>query len=181
MSPRRVLPRPQHERFRALAFFREFTPQELPRLLATGVVQAYDDGELLATEGTRKQRRLLYVVLHGRLQYVKRVRAGCADVVMTLRPGEVGGFLTFLNDGPSPVTVRSVGPTRVFEIGRRELQALGVEEPPLAVKLLRILLACTAQRVEVLLNRVAATSAWALDLERHLRALPLLPGEPEGK
>lgn len=180
MSPRRPLPRPQPDRLRQLAFFREFTPPEIRRLLAAGVVQAYDDGDLLATEGTRKQRRVLYVVLHGRLQYVKRVRAGCADVVMTIPPGEVGGFLTFLNDGPSPVSVRSVGRTRVFEIGRRELQTLGVEEPPLAVKLLRILLGCTARRVEALLDRVAATSAWALDLERHLRALPLLPGEPEG-
>jgi CRP-like cAMP-binding protein len=163
-----------------LAFFREFTPQEIRRLLAAGAVQAYDDGELLATEGTRKQRRVLYVVLQGELHYVKRIRAGCAGVVMTLRPGDVGGFLTFLNDDPSPVSVRSAGRTSVFEIGRREMQALGAEEASLAVKLLRTLLGSTARRLEVLLDRVAATSAWALDLERHLRALPLLPGEAEG-
>jgi len=180
MSPRRALPRLQPDRLRQLAFFREFTPQEIRRLLAAGAVQAYDDGELLATEGTRKQRRVLYVVLQGELHYVKRIRAGCAGVVMTLRPGDVGGFLTFLNDDPSPVSVRSAGRTSVFEIGRREMQALGAEEASLAVKLLRTLLGSTARRLEVLLDRVAATSAWALDLERHLRALPLLPGEAEG-
>ena len=179
MSPRRALPRLQPDRLRQLAFFREFTPQEIRRLLAAGAVQAYDDGELLATEGTRKQRRVLYVVLQGELHYVKRIRAGCAGVVMTLRPGDVGGFLTFLNDDPSPVSVRSAGRTSVFEIGRREMQALGAEEASLAVKLLRTLLGSTARRLEVLLDRVAATSAWALDLERHLRALPLLPGETE--
>ena len=180
MSPRRALPRLQPDRLRQLAFFREFTPQEIRRLLAAGAVQAYEDGELLATEGTRKQRRVLYVVLQGELHYVKRIRAGCAGVVMTLRPGDVGGFLTFLNDDPSPVSVRSAGRTSVFEIGRREMQALGAEEASLAVKLLRTLLGSTARRLEVLLDRVAATSAWALDLERHLRALPLLPGEAEG-
>lgn len=180
MSPRRALPRLQPDRLRQLAFFREFTPQEIRRLLASGAVQAYDDGELLATEGTRKQRRVLYVVLQGKLHYVKRIRAGCAAVVMTLRPGDVGGFLTFLNDDPSPVSVRSAGRTSVFEIGRREMQALGAEEASLAVKLLRTLLGSTARRLEALLDRVAATSAWALDLERHLRALPLLPGETEG-
>jgi CRP-like cAMP-binding protein len=163
-----------------LAFFREFTPQEIRRLLAAGAVQAYDDGELLATEGTRKQRRVLYVVLQGELHYVKRIRAGCAGVVMRLRPGDVGGFLTFLNDDPSPVSVRSAGRTSVFEIGRREMQALGAEEASLTVKLLRTLLGSTARRLEALLDCVAATSAWALDLERHLRALPLSRGETEG-
>jgi CRP-like cAMP-binding protein len=180
MSPRRALPRLQPDRLRQLAFFRDFTPQEIRRLLAAGAVQTYDDGELLATEGTRKQRRVLYVVLQGELHYVKRIRAGCAGVVMTLRPGDVGGFLTFLNDDPSPVSVRSAGRTSVLEIGRREMQALGAEEASLAVKLLRTLLGSTARRLEALLDRVAATSAWALDLERHLRALPLLPGETEG-
>jgi len=180
MSPRRALPRLQPDRLRHLAFFREFTPQELRRLLAAGAVQAYDDGDLLATEGTRKQRRVLYVVLQGELHYVKRIRAGCAGVVMILRPGDVGGFLTFLNDDPSPVSVRSAGRTSVFEIGRREMQALGAEEASLAVKVLRTLLESTARRLEALLDRVAATSAWALDLERHLRALPLLPGETQG-
>jgi CRP-like cAMP-binding protein len=99
---------------------------------------------------------------------------------MVLRPGDVGGFLTFLNDDPSPVSVRSVGRTSVFELGRRELQALGVEEPALAVKLLRTLLGTTAGRLKILLDRVAATSAWALDLERHLRMFPLLPDKTEG-
>jgi CRP-like cAMP-binding protein len=180
MSTRRTPPRLQPDRLRLLTFFRDFTPEEIRRLVAVGVAQAYDHGELLATEGTRKQRRVLYVVLQGELHYVKRIRAGCAGVVMVLRPGDVGGFLTFLNDDPSPVSVRSVGRTTVFEMGRREIQALGSQDPDLAVKLLRTLLGVTARRLDDLLDRVAATSAWALDLERHLRALSLLPGTNQG-
>jgi len=179
MRTRRALPCLRPDRLRQLTFFREFTPAEIRRLLAVGVAQTYDDGELLATEGTRKQRRVLYVVLQGELHYVKRIRAGCAGVVMVLRSGDVGGFLTFLNDDPSPVSVRSVGRTSVLEMGRREMQALGSQEADLAVKLLRTLLGVTARRLDDLLERVAMTSAWALDLERHLRALPLLPGTPE--
>ena len=113
MSTRRALSRLRPDRLRQLAFFREFTPEEIRRFLTVGVAQAYDDGELLATEGTRKQRRVLYVVLQGELHYVKRIRAGCARVLVVLRPGDVGGFLTFLNDDPSPVSVRSVGRTIV--------------------------------------------------------------------
>ncbi len=179
MSSPRPSSRIQVDRLPRLAFFRNFTPQEIRRLLAAGTVQVYDDGELLATEGTRKQRRVLYVVVQGELRYVKRVRAECATVVMTLRPGDVGGFLTFLNEDPSPVSVRSVGRTTVFEIGRRELQGLGVEQAPLVIKLLRVLMADTAKRLDALLGQVAATAAWALDLEHHLRALPLVPQETE--
>jgi hypothetical protein len=67
----------------------------------------------------------------------------------------------------------------VFEIGRRELQGLGAEQPSLVIKLLRVVVADTAKRLDALLGRVAATTAWALDLDRHLHALPLAPEETE--
>lgn len=180
MSPSREVANLQPDRLRRLPFFREFSPQEIRQLLAAGDLQAYSDGELVATEGTRKQRRVLYVVLQGKLHYVKRVRAECAVVVMTLEAGDVGGFLTFLNEDPSPVSVRSVGRTTVFEISRRELQALSDEHAPLAIKLMRTLMGDTARRLGAILDRVAATSAWALDLDRHLRGLPLLPRDTDG-
>lgn len=177
MSPRSGALRPglQPDRLRRLGFFREFSSPELRRLLPVGTLLACGDGEFLATEGTRKQRRVLYVVLRGELQYVKRIRGERANVLLTLRPGEVGGFLTFFNDDPSPVSVRSVGRSRVFEIGRREFQALMEDQPPLAVKVLLVLLRDTVSRLDTLLGRVATTAAWALDLEHHLRALPLAP------
>jgi CRP-like cAMP-binding protein len=181
MSPRRISSPLQPDRLRRLPLFREFTPQEMGPLLDIGGVQIYNDGEFLATEGTRKQRRVLYVVLQGELHYVKRVRAQHANVVLTLRPGDVGGFLTFLNEEPSPVSVRSLGRTTVFEVGRRELQGLAVDHPSLAIKLLLALLGDTARRLDALLGRVADTSAWALDLERHLRALPLLREDDEAE
>jgi CRP-like cAMP-binding protein len=159
---------------RRLGFFREFAPPELRRLGAAGGLRAHEDGELLATEGTRKQRRILYVVLQGELQYVKRVRGERANVMLTLRPGDVGGFLTFFNDDPSPVSVKSVGRSQVFEIGRREFQLLMGDHPTLAVKVLLALLRATASRLDALLGQVASTSGWALELEHHLRALPLV-------
>ncbi len=175
MSPRTMPDDIEVTRLRRLAFFREFSPEELRRLLPVGSLRACSAGELLATEGTRKQRRVLYVVLQGQLQYVKRVRGERANVVLTLRPGEVGGFLTFFNDDPSPVAVRSVGKSLVFEVGRREFEQLLEQSPPLAVKVLRSLLRETSVRLSVLLGRVASTAAWALDLEHHLHTLPLLP------
>ena len=174
MSPRGVpLDLVDPAALRGIGFFREFTPREVRRLARVGTIRVYRNGELVATEGTRKQRRILYVVLEGHLQYVKRVLAERVAVMLTLLPGEVGGFLTFFNDDPSPMSVRSVGRTRVFEIGRRELQALTDDEPALGAKLLVALLRATTSRLEGMMTRLAATSAWALELERHVRALPL--------
>lgn len=178
MSPRRVVtPAQGPDLLRGLGFFREFAPPELRQLARLGSLCAYDDGDLLATEGTRKQRRILYVVLQGKLQYVKRVRGEQTNIMLSLRTGDVGGFLTFFNDDPSPVSVRSVGKSRVFEIGRREFQVLMDDEPALAVKVLLSLLRATVSRLEAFLGRVAATSAWALDLRHHLQALPLAQEE----
>lgn len=162
-------------RLRRLEFFREFSPQELRRLLLVGTLRLLRDGELLATEGTRKQRRVLYVVLQGELHYVKRIRGERVSTLLSLKAGDVGGFLTFFNDDPSPVSVQSSGRSRVFEIGRREFQTLLEEWPPLAVKVLLVLLRDTVARLDGLLERVAATGAWAMDLEHHLQALPLMP------
>ncbi len=160
-------------RLRRVGLFREFTLQEARRLTRVGAIRLYRDGELVATEGTRKQRRILYVVLEGQLQYVKRVLAERVAVMLTLVPGEVGGFLTFFNEDPSPVSVRSVGRSRVFEIGRRDLQALMEEQPALAARLLVALLRATTSRLEGIMVRLAATSAWALELEHHVHAIPL--------
>lgn len=178
MSPRRVVTPAQGQNLlRGLGLFREFALPELRRLAGLGSLRTHDDGELLATEGTRKQRRTLYVVLQGKLHYVKRIRGECASVILTLGPGDVGGFLTFFNDDPSPVSVRSVGRSRVFEIGRREFQGMMADEPALAVKVLLALLRATVSRLEAFLGQAAATSAWALDLRRHLRTLPLAKEE----
>ena len=162
---------PDH--LRRLGFFREFSPPEARRLVGSGIVRTYEDGELLATEGTRKQRRILYVVLQGELAYVKRVRGERAEIMLTLHPGDVGGFLTFFNDEPSPLSVRSAGHSRVFEIGRREFQGLMADHPVLAVKVLLTLLRAIVARLDSFMGEAAATSAWALELEQHLRERPV--------
>jgi len=160
MSPRGGMATALHpDHLRRLGFFREFTPPELRRLAALADLRTYRDGELLGTEGTRRQRRTLYVVLQGELEYVKRVRGEHATVLVTLRPGDVGGFLTFFNDDPSPVSVRSVGRSRVFEIGRREFQALMADHPSLAAKVLQALLRATVARLDRFLGQMAATSS----------------------
>ena len=167
-GPKRLLP----SRLRRLRFFREMTPSDARHLTRLGSLATYGSGECLATEGTRKQRRVLYVVVRGELEYVKRVRTERASVVLRLGPGDAGGFLTLFNDGPSPVSVRSVGRTTVFEIGRQELQALGGSQPLLAAKLLGALVRETAWRLDQLIAWMAATSAWALDLATQVELFP---------
>jgi CRP-like cAMP-binding protein len=164
------------ERIQRLAFFREFTGPEVRRLLRAGTRRAFRRDDLLATEGTRKQRRVLYVLLDGRLEYVRHIGGTRTSILLRLMPGDVGGFLTFFNDAASPVTVRSAGPSQVLEIGRPEFARLLAEQPALAAKLLFALLRVTATHTESLLTQQAATAEWALDLERHLRQLPLHPG-----
>ncbi|MFB3820372.1 MAG: cyclic nucleotide-binding domain-containing protein [Candidatus Methylomirabilales bacterium] len=164
------------EDIRRLGFFRDFAGPEVRRLLRLGVRRSIQAGDLLATEGTRKQRRVLYVVLAGGLEYVRHLGGTRTSVALRLEPGDVGGFLTFFNDAASPVSVRSAGPSEVLEIGRPEFARLLAEQPALAARLLFALLRMTVAHTEALLTRQAATAEWALDLERHLRQLPLHRG-----
>jgi CRP-like cAMP-binding protein len=177
MSANRPTAKPQPARMRRLVFFREFTLAEVRRVAGTGNLRLLRDGELLATEGTRKQRRILYLVEDGELQYIKRIRGQHAEVVLRLRPGDVGGFLTFFNEDPSPVSVRSRGRTRVFELGQREFEMLSAADPSLAVKLLAAVIRETVRHLEALPGRIEFTSAWRLDLDRLLLTLPPLGGD----
>jgi len=172
--PRKSIP---PARLRRLRFFREFTPAEAAGVARFGRVTDYAPGELLATEGTRKRRRLLYVVIRGGLHYQKRVRTERTSVMFVLGPGDAGGFLTFFNDDPSPVTVLSAGQTRVFELDLEGVRALTRSEPPLAAKVLNTLARETAWRLEQAVERMAATSAWALDLAAQVGRFPLEAGK----
>jgi hypothetical protein len=87
---------------------------------------------------------------------------------------------TGFNEGPSPVSVRCMGRTAVFEIGRRELQLLAGEHPQLGIKVLLTLVQDAVRRLETFVERSAATSAWALDLESLLQTLPLRGEMKEG-
>jgi CRP-like cAMP-binding protein len=160
-------------RLRRLRFFRELTPLEARHLAGVGRLTTYEAGEYLATEGTRKQRRVVYVVVRGGLEYIKRIRAERASVVLRLGAGDAGGFLTLFNDEPSPVSVRSIGRTTVFEIGRQELQSLAGVQPALTIKLLTALGREMVSRLDHLLVRMAETSAWALEFAGHLDRFPL--------
>ena len=162
------------ERIRRLRFFRDLAPTEIRLLLSRGEVRRVAAGEFLATEGTRKQRRVLYVVLRGGLEYVRRVRGAQAAVLLRLSPGDVGGFLTFFSDEPSPVSVRSAEPSLVFEIGRREFQGMMEEWPVLAAKALFALLGATVAHLDALLDGQVAVAAWTLDMAHQLRQLPLM-------
>jgi hypothetical protein len=46
-------------------------------------------------------------------------------------------------------------------------------QPALAGKVLLALLRAMVSPLDAFLGQIAATSAWALELEQHLRALPL--------
>jgi CRP-like cAMP-binding protein len=162
------------ERLRHLSFFRDFTPDELRFLLSRGQDRRLASHELVATEGTRKQRRVLYVVLKGTLEYVRRVRGERPAVLFRLSPGDVGGFLTFFTDEPSPVSVRSTGPSLVFEIGRREFQGLMEEWPALAAKVLFALLGATVRHLKGVLEGQVTVAAWMLEVAHQLRQLPLI-------
>lgn len=160
-------------RLRRLRFLRELTAAEAGHLGAIGRLRSYADGDCLAIQGTPKRHRVLYVVVEGALAYVKRVEIGRDREMLRLGPGDVGGFLTFFNDGPSPVSVLSRGRTTVFELGRQELEGLTLRQPQLAVKLLTALAREATARLEGALASMATASAWGLELTRRLEAFPL--------
>lgn len=87
------------------------------------------DGEEILTEN--REGYDFYVIVEGRVQITKSTGAGVA-VLRTHEKGEFVGELSLLTGGPSPITARSLGLSRVTRLSRSALRDVLASCPEMA-------------------------------------------------
>jgi hypothetical protein len=95
------------------------------------VEEQYGPGEVILTEG--EEGRHVYVVKSGRVEVIRRKKAGGTEVIAQLGPGAHFGELALLGKTPRTATIRTLEDTVVYKMGRGHFAALytslsGVQE-----------------------------------------------------
>ena len=112
----------------------ELAPSECAVLAKLVHLKALTDGEVLLPEGARDP--LVHVVVEGRVQVVKDSVRG-RTLLHTLKPGDLVGELSFMDDEPRYGTLLASGPTKVLCLSHAEFETLIETEPRVVYKVMR--------------------------------------------
>jgi CRP/FNR family transcriptional regulator, cyclic AMP receptor protein len=122
----------------------ELAPSECTVLAKLVHLKALADGEILLPEGARDP--VVHVVVEGRVQVVKDSVHG-RTLLHTLKPGDLIGELSFMDDEPRYATLIASGPTKVLCLNRADFETLVETEPRVVYKVMRTIMR-VAHRVQ---------------------------------
>jgi flavin-dependent dehydrogenase/CRP-like cAMP-binding protein len=118
---------------------------QIARLIGSVVVQNYEAGEEVITEGTETSS--LFMVWDGALNVVKSAEKGEIPLA-TVEAGSLLGEVSLLDPGPATATVRSDQGCTVLELSREALEALWADSPVIASAFLGELMRTMAARLQ---------------------------------
>jgi len=127
----------------------ELTPSECAVLAKLVHLKALADGEILLPEGARDP--VVHVVVEGHVQVVKDSAHG-RTLLHTLKPGDLIGELSFMDDEPRYATLLASGPSKVLCLGRADFEMLLESEPRVVYKVMRAIMR-VAHRVQRTVSR----------------------------
>jgi CRP-like cAMP-binding protein len=113
----------------------ELTNAELGTLAGIVTVRDLEDGEVLIEEG--KSDSTLHVVVSGSISVSRRDPRGDWNLLYSLRPGELVGELSFMDNEQRYASLVAYGPTRVIALRREDLESLLDSHPRLVYKVMR--------------------------------------------
>jgi CRP-like cAMP-binding protein len=107
-------------------------------------------GESLIEEG--KPSDTLYLVDDGALR-VSILVEGNERALGELQPGAIVGEVAVMDPGAASATVRAIGPTRILQLTRPELDRLAAQQPDAVAALLGALCRTVAERITAVNER----------------------------
>mgnify|MGYP001814339359 FL=1 len=97
--------------------------------------RSLDDKEILIEQGQIDET--LHIVAAGALAVERITAGGEAVTVHTLRPGDLGGEMGFVDGTEHTATLRAIGPTGIISISRESLESLLPSRPEVVYGLMR--------------------------------------------
>ncbi len=137
----------------------EMDESEVKALARIVEVHDYADGEVLVGEGTSSP--ILFVPVSGKITLMKTDEHGEQKVLYSLKPGDLVGELSFMDNVPRYASVIASGPTRVLQLDRHRFEALLPTHPVVVYKSMRAIMR-VAHRVQRRL------SSQMVDMEHYL-------------
>ena len=124
------------EALRKVPLFADLSEQELSFLAERAVPHRLRDGEMVFSEGEPCQG--LYVIESGAVKIFKTSVSGREQVLTTEGPGQSVAELPVFDDGDYPASAAAVKDTTLLFVGKRDFQALCLQHPQVALKVLKV-------------------------------------------
>lgn len=142
-----------YEALRASHLGAELTEAQCRTLSEMLALRELVDGEVLVREDTSDSH--LYALVAGSLAVARAAGSPEEVTLFLLKPGDLVGELSFLDDNVHYASVVSRGPSRVFGLERKQLESLLDSSPHIVYRVMRAI----TRRVHQAQHRLAAQSA----------------------
>jgi CRP-like cAMP-binding protein len=121
---------------RKVPLFAQLSPQELEFLAERAVARHYRPGELIFSEGDPCEG--LYVIESGSVRIFKTSPGGREQVLGIERADSSLAELPVFDDGAYPASTAALEEARLLLIRKRDFQAICLEHPAVALKVLKV-------------------------------------------
>ncbi|WP_029422913.1 Crp/Fnr family transcriptional regulator [Alicyclobacillus macrosporangiidus] len=125
------------EMLREIELFRDLTPEELQRVHALAVERRFGRGEYAFMEG--QEREAVYFIRRGLIKIIKVDEEGREHIVTILGAGQMFPHVGFFQEGPYPGTAQAMEKSVLLAIRTAAFDALLVEYPDIARKVMRVM------------------------------------------
>ena len=146
---------------KALFFLGILNDADVEWMIATGVKQLLNPGEVLIHEG--KAATSVFLVLDGALSVIARA-AGNKEVAR-LRSGEIVGEMSFVDSRPPSATVQAIESSSVLAIPRLDLEARLSQDAPFAARFYRAMAVFLSDRLRSTVGLLGYSSGQTLEDE----------------
>ena len=120
-----------------IPYFAGLNVSELESIKKLIVEKKAGRGEMLTLEGERVSA--LNFVVFGVLKAFKTSAEGKEQILTIIRPGEIFNDVAVFDDGPSPVSIQTLGAVALCEIRKSDLEAILNEYPQVARNVINVL------------------------------------------
>jgi CRP/FNR family transcriptional regulator, cyclic AMP receptor protein len=115
--------------------FAELSDRQVRYLADRAVLRRFKDGEEIFAEGTPCEG--LYVILSGSARLFKTAASGREQVLTIEMAGSTLAELPVFDEGPYPASASALGDSTLLFIARSDFRALCLEEPEVALAVLK--------------------------------------------
>ena len=138
----------QLEFLKSILYFSALDLAELESIRKLIFEKIADRAEMVLLEGESAEN--LYFVASGVVKVFKTSIEGKEQILNIVRPGESFNDVPIFDDGPNPVSVRTMGPVLLYGIKKSDMEAILRDHPQIALNVIKVL----ARRVRHLLSLV---------------------------
>ena len=138
-----------------IPLFKEISEEELSRILKAALVDDFQPGRVLFNEGSIVGH-VMYVILKGEVEILKRDREGNRVLLANLDQGEFFGEMSLFDNQKRSATARVKTPTRLLMLTKTTFDKLMSSDPTVVNRLLLVFIRTLFQRLRQTDEQVAA-------------------------